>query len=65
MAQLKVKAHTLTETSTVLAVFHSSFVFSKAEILPVTWNSDIHNNFFSATLAHIKFFISDDICNEL
>ena len=37
----------------------------KADILHVTWNSDIHNNVVSETLAHSKFFISHDICNEL
>ena len=37
----------------------------KADILPVTWNSDINKNVGSETLSHSKNFISDDLCNEL
>ena len=29
-------------------------LWGKAYIIPVTWNSDINNNFVSATLAHGK-----------
>ena len=37
----------------------------KADILPVTWNSDINKKFGSTTLAHGKNVISDYLCNEL
>ena len=37
----------------------------KSDILPVAWNADINNNVGSATLAHRKKVMSDDICNEL
>ena len=31
----------------------------------MTCNADINNNVCSATLAHSKTFISDDLCNDL
>ena len=37
----------------------------KADILPLTWNTDINKNVGSATLAHIKKVISDDLFNAL
>ena len=33
----------------------------KSDILPVTWNAEINNNVGSATLAHSKKVISDDL----
>ena len=37
----------------------------KVYILPVTCNADINNNVGSATLAHRKNVIGDDLCNKV